>query len=603
MERQMFVIGNSFKPFSMQEMLVPFQLYKDAFDKTEAAYAELSDKADAFKYLSDTLPEGSKSRDIYEGYANGLAQQAEDLAHNGLSMSNRRALASYKRRYAGEIGRLSKADALRALDIEEQRKIALQDPTRLFARDASLSTLDDYLDGQRKANPSYSGAMLAQQVGTATAALAKSLSDYGNGKSLDKYTKTWIEDRGFTPAQVMQAIQDPTNSNSNPVIKAIVDGVLDSSGINSWGDAVTKQRAMQYANQGLWNGVGQRTVHTHEDYGERLNAANQAKGNNNVNVSGVNLGEPDSEVLTVFNNSEIPKLNKYFVKNSKGFYSMKNNKGLSEQFGGVSPFIYDTKDKKWRYKTESEMASALGKKYTPTTTRLTGGLDPNLSAKAGAVREDSTYTVLLNRYKEFRNLMTDAGVDMNAYRFSDKSDKTGTPYYSTNTNRNINDVYLGNAPMGYVNVGLSRLRLNNSSSNAVKNYMKGHAANVFEIKDVSSTKGKRTYNTVSKSVDVDYLKDNNTVVSELLYDPDVHQIIATIDDKRYTVPIGILPVDEQRNIQQYSYMLKHPEKYNNGKSWSQQDIAGFMSLMNNALMRSFQVYGTHDSTTSDYNYK
>ena len=32
-----FVIDSSFKPFSMQEMLVPFQMYKDTFEKTEDA--------------------------------------------------------------------------------------------------------------------------------------------------------------------------------------------------------------------------------------------------------------------------------------------------------------------------------------------------------------------------------------------------------------------------------------------------------------------------------------------------------------------------------------------------------------------------------------
>ena len=34
-ERAMFVIGSNFHPFTMQEQLVPFQMYKDAFEKTE----------------------------------------------------------------------------------------------------------------------------------------------------------------------------------------------------------------------------------------------------------------------------------------------------------------------------------------------------------------------------------------------------------------------------------------------------------------------------------------------------------------------------------------------------------------------------------------
>ena len=65
-----FVIDSSFQPFSMQEMLTPFMMYKDAYEKSEAAFEDLTSKADKFKYLSETLPEGSKSRQLYEGYAN-----------------------------------------------------------------------------------------------------------------------------------------------------------------------------------------------------------------------------------------------------------------------------------------------------------------------------------------------------------------------------------------------------------------------------------------------------------------------------------------------------------------------------------------------------
>ena len=47
-----YVIDNSFQPFSMQEMLVPFSAYKEAYEKSEEQYNELSEKADKFKYLS-----------------------------------------------------------------------------------------------------------------------------------------------------------------------------------------------------------------------------------------------------------------------------------------------------------------------------------------------------------------------------------------------------------------------------------------------------------------------------------------------------------------------------------------------------------------------
>ena len=137
------VVDSGFQPFSMQEMLTPFMMYKDAYDKTEEAYTQLSSEADKFKYLSETLPEGSKSRQLYEGYANELNQQAQDLAANGLSMSNRRALTNLKRRYQGEIGRLISADA--AMQEEKKLRRANKDTSMLYAQD-NLS-VDDFLDG------------------------------------------------------------------------------------------------------------------------------------------------------------------------------------------------------------------------------------------------------------------------------------------------------------------------------------------------------------------------------------------------------------------------------------------------------------------------
>ena len=174
-----FTIDSSFQPFSMQEMLVPFTAYKDAFEKTEEAYLELSDKSDKFKYLSEQLPEGSKARQIYEGYANTLASQAEDLARNGLSMGNRRALTSLKRRYSGEIGRLDKAQT--ALEKEQalRREMGLKDSSMLYA--ANNFSIDDFLDGNTPNLYGISGTELYTRGAAAGKAASSRVFSAGEG--------------------------------------------------------------------------------------------------------------------------------------------------------------------------------------------------------------------------------------------------------------------------------------------------------------------------------------------------------------------------------------------------------------------------------------
>lgn len=341
-----YVVDSSFQPFSMQEMLTPFMAYKEAYEQNEAAYMDLTDKADKFKYLSETLPEGSQARQIYEGYANDLKAQAEDLASSGLTMGNRRALTGLKRRYQGEIGRLAEADMRRRTQIAEQQKIALQDPTRIFSRDASLSTIDDYLDNPDLSYKSYSGALLTQQVGQAASNLAKQLRDQIKTGRIDAYTKTWMEERGFDAADVLNAIEHPNNMTSSKarILNALVDDAVKSSRVGEWGNNEAYEAAKQYARQGLWNSIGQTQVHSFADYAaqkeldfnykmreadeatKRAAQATQAAQMNGVAVNPVNIYST-KEKDDISNN--LTNYAQYFTTTPSGRVVM-NEKGLRE---------------------------------------------------------------------------------------------------------------------------------------------------------------------------------------------------------------------------------------------------------------------------------
>lgn len=268
-----YVVEDSFDPFSLQERFYPVGLYKSAYDEARKEYLDLQDKTNVFKYLSETLPEGSRARQIFEGYVSPLDEASRDFSRNGLSMSNQSALLGLRGRYKGEIGRLEDATARRKADVEEQRKLYLQDPTRMFSKEADMTTLDNYLDieGQMPYK-SYSGALLAQQASTAAATLAKGITDYTQTGQLDDYTKMWIKKSGLSPAQVAMAISDPSNPNNEPILNQIVESVVNSSGIPTWGSNATTEMARNYARQGLWSAVGQTTAEKYDDYGARLEA-------------------------------------------------------------------------------------------------------------------------------------------------------------------------------------------------------------------------------------------------------------------------------------------------------------------------------------------
>ena len=245
-----FVIDSSFKPFSMQETLVPFQMYKDAFEKTEDAYMDLSQKADTFKYLSETLPKDSKSRQIYEGYANGLAKQAEDLAQNGLSMANRRALTSYKRRYQVEIGRLNKADE--ALQEERKRRLALSsnDSSTLYAND-NIS-IDDFLDNNKPNLYSVSGNDLYKRGLEIGASGSSRMYSDPKVSQVTKYYQDIFNTQGITPEAIAAFRKD---LSTIPEFADAVTSTLKEKGVTDNLTGSNYERAKESVINGIINGA------------------------------------------------------------------------------------------------------------------------------------------------------------------------------------------------------------------------------------------------------------------------------------------------------------------------------------------------------------
>lgn len=236
--------GN-FNPYqSMQEMLVPFQAYKEAYKETEVAYDTLNKDASTFQYLADRLPEDSKAAQIYQGYANDLKAQADDLARNGLTMGNRRALMNMKRRYNNEIGRLSLADA--AMQAEKNRRLANKDTSMLYATD-NLD-IDDFLDNRNPNLYSVSGNALY----TKGAALGKAMADReihsgDAGSVLGGYYRNWKETKGVAGGDIREFMARPeVQDELNKIMEA--EGLDNLTGIN-------RQRAEAQLLSGMATGI------------------------------------------------------------------------------------------------------------------------------------------------------------------------------------------------------------------------------------------------------------------------------------------------------------------------------------------------------------
>lgn len=265
-----------FRPFEYSEMLAPVLMATQAHQAVEEAYSELDSQANAIGSLAnETNDPVTYAR--YKSYEASLRNQADILAKNGLTPGSRKSLLDLKGRYAKEITPIQNAITRRGELADEQRKALLQNPTLMFQRDMNSVSYDSSLDRFLE-NPDYdygqqySGALLTQQVSQAAGNLAKELTNYGNGKRLDAYTKTFLQQHGFTREQVLDAITNPDRAKSQPVLNAIVEQVVGSSGMANWADNPTMTKAYNYARQGLWSAIGQTNVSPYADYGAKLSA-------------------------------------------------------------------------------------------------------------------------------------------------------------------------------------------------------------------------------------------------------------------------------------------------------------------------------------------
>lgn len=339
-----------FRPFEYSEMLAPVLMATQAHQAIEEAYSELDSQANAIGSLAnETNDPVTYAR--YKSYETSLRNQADILAKNGLTPGSRKSLLDLKGRYAKEITPIQNAITRRRELADEQRKALLQNPTLMFQRDMNSVSYDSSLDrflenSDYDYGQQYSGALLTQQVSQAAGNLAKELTNYGNGKRLDAYTKTFLQQHGFTREQVLDAITNPDRVKSQPVLNAIVEQVVGSSGMANWADNPTMTKAYNYARQGLWGAIGQTNVSPYADYGARAALTDyyrrKAAGEQQLKGLAINptpmySRRDRTQAERDFQNN-LKNYSKYFYKDSQGRTRL-TEEGLKEYRRNAAPRV------------------------------------------------------------------------------------------------------------------------------------------------------------------------------------------------------------------------------------------------------------------------
>lgn len=332
-------VNSTFNPYSLQELLPIYQANAQAQYQAEEAFSQLQMKADQWEKLANNAQDADVYNK-YKSYSNQLKEVANDVLNNGINTASRRNLMNMRAQYASNIIPIEEAYNKRQQQAQVLWQARLQDPT-LIAQDPSELGLSYYMKNPTYTPQSYSGKLLAAQSAQAAQNLAKTLSSYGNGKPIDKYTNTFVQRHGLTRDDVQKYLNGDTTA-TNKVLGAIYQQVYDSSQIGNWANENQRRQAANFIKQGMWSAIGQDTVQAMENFEARENykfnqqlALMQAQQQQQDQLSAVNevpIYTPEEQNTA----DEIRKKYKqyFYTKNGRTYLSQKGREEYERLYNG-----------------------------------------------------------------------------------------------------------------------------------------------------------------------------------------------------------------------------------------------------------------------------
>ena len=279
MNYNLVVDTSNFKPFDYGLALHMLQNYNTGYEKQQAVYDKI---AQTLGDLASAVEGTTRAKQIYDDYNSRFNAAAEDFSR-GMTTINSRELGNLRKIYGTQIRQLERANE--AMVKEAERRRTEKDPSMMYQ---SIGTLDNYLDDPNRTLGRYSGTQLTNDVASIAKAVGNSIIQKANNGQLDKYTKLWIQTKGFSQEDVTKAIQEVQyggiDAISNPIYKNILQSAMQSSGIYNWADDATRRQAEMNAARGLYGGIGESSIGIYEDkaaskaldyYYDELKAKNQ----------------------------------------------------------------------------------------------------------------------------------------------------------------------------------------------------------------------------------------------------------------------------------------------------------------------------------------
>lgn len=255
-------IGSKFQPYTLAEMLVPYQMYKQEFNKREELYNTYAENAGLIgSQLDDTLDKDLMDT-VYNPYMQELNSAAATLSSKGLSSENRKTLQNLRRRFGSDIAPIKVATEARAEARKNWDKLSSQDRTLMTNANPYYQAVSNYMNGKSPETYYVSGNELYGRGKALAEAFSRTLRDVPEGEALAntlggqyyRITKQYGPDS--------KQMQDFMNNvaDSIPELRSQIEDILNNTDIGKQGFTQgDRNKAEQYIIEGMKAGLSGKT--------------------------------------------------------------------------------------------------------------------------------------------------------------------------------------------------------------------------------------------------------------------------------------------------------------------------------------------------------
>lgn len=244
--------GSQFTPYTFDELLKPFLLYKEELDKQTKDFEDYDTNAEAIGAFLDS----NLDSDIYSTYTNymdALNSAATDLSKQGLTPESKEKLSALKRSFNKDMLPIKAGIEARDKARQQWNDLSAEDRTLMTSFNPNTASVSAFMNGKTPESINVSGKDLMQRAYNIAQVVSKNnIQDPEFMKVMGGQYYQIKQEYGLDSPEMDAFIRD--NVVGVPEIDAMIQEVLSSSNVDKL-SAEDQDKAIKYALEGAFNGM------------------------------------------------------------------------------------------------------------------------------------------------------------------------------------------------------------------------------------------------------------------------------------------------------------------------------------------------------------